>query len=489
MRTDRAPSKADLIKLEAEIRALDNKRRFRKIDFFKPYPKQQAFFDLGSEVDERMFRAGNQLGKSEAGAVELTYHLTGEYPDDWFGKKFDKPVRAWAAGITGKDVRDVPQTKLFGKPGIDAELGTGFVPKELIIGKPSTSRGVTDAFDTVHVRHKSGGISTLTFKSYDQGREKFQGDPVDVIWLDEEPDMDIYMECIARTISTHGIVYTTFTPLHGTTELFTYMTDATASKTRREILMTMYDLPGITKEEIDRRLSKFPAYQRKTRLTGAPMAGEGAVFDTPEETLREPILTYIAPQWFKLWAIDFGIAENHQFAAALLLWDKDNDIIHLRHCFKMANATPLQQCVQIKNIGINVPVAWPHDGGNREKGSGEELQALYRKQGIKMLPEHATFITGGYSTEAGILEMADYMQTGRFKVAAHLEEWFTEYRGYHRKDGLIVKQNDDLMSATRIAVMARRMGRQVMLGGKKPAQSGQVRIATGADLADTGDLF
>lgn len=489
MRTDRAPSRADLLKLEKELRALDDKRRFDKIGFFKPYPKQQEFFDLGSIVFERMFRAGNQLGKSEAGAVEVAYHVTGEYPDDWLGFRFEKPVKAWVCGITGADVRDVPQQKLFGKFGVESELGTGFIPKRCIIGKPSMARGVTDAYDTVHIRHKSGGVSSITFKSYEQGREKFQGDPMDLIWLDEEPDMEIYLECIARTISTHGIVFTTFTPLHGRTPLFTYMTDPAAKETRREILMTMYDVPGITQDEINRRLSKFPAYQRETRLMGVPMQGEGRVFVTPEENIREPLIVSIPLQWHKLWAIDFGINEEHKFAAVLIAWDKDNDIIHLLHAFKMADGTPIQDCVQIKQRGIMVPVAWPHDGWGREKGSGEAIQLLYKKQGLKMLPEHATFEDGGYSTEAGIMELDERMKQGRFKVASHLSAWFDEYRDYHRKDGLIVKTNDDILSATRIAIMAKRFGRQAALGGSKPMQTGQVQIAKGTDLADTGDLF
>jgi hypothetical protein len=45
------------------------------------------------------------------------------------------------------------------------------------------------------------------------------------------------------------------------------------------------------------------------------------------------------------------------------------------------------------------------------------------------------------------------MKTGRLKVFAHLSEWFEEFRLYHRKDGLIVKERDDLLSATRIALM------------------------------------
>jgi hypothetical protein len=36
-------------------------------------------------------------------------------------------------------------------------------------------RGVTDAVDTIRVKHVSGGVSTSGYKSFDQGREKFQG--------------------------------------------------------------------------------------------------------------------------------------------------------------------------------------------------------------------------------------------------------------------------------------------------------------------------
>jgi hypothetical protein len=146
--------------------------------------------------------------------------------------------------------------------------------------------------------------------------------------------------------------------------------------------------------------------------------------------------------------------------------------------------------VQMKQVGILVPVAWPHDGTQRERGSGESLSKLYKAQGLRMCDQHATFVDGGYSTEAGILEMDERFQTGRLRVARHLAEWFEEYRDYHRKDGLIVKERDDIMSATRIGVMARRFGRPVLLGSKKPptASGEPVRIAQHAELSGD-DLF
>ncbi len=70
-----------------------------------------------------------------------------------------------------------------------------------------------------------------------------------------------------------------------------------------------------------------------------------------------------------------------------------------------------------------------------------------------MLYEHAQFEDGSVSVEAGLMDMLDRFQTGRLKVFRHLGEWLQEFRLYHRKDGKVVKFGDDLMSATRYALM------------------------------------
>jgi Terminase RNaseH-like domain len=41
----------------------------------------------------------------------------------------------------------------------------------------------------------------------------------------------------------------------------------------------------------------------------------------------------------------------------------------------------------------------------------------------------------------------------QFKVYNTLNDWFEEFRLYHRKDGKVFKEHDDLMAATRYAVM------------------------------------
>ena len=55
--------------------------------------------------------------------------------------------------------------------------------------------------------------------------------------------------------------------------------------------------------------------------------------------------------------------------------------------------------------------------------------------------------------QAGLMEMLTRMQTGRLKVFKHLNDWFEEFRLYDRKDGRVVKEGDDLMSATRYGIM------------------------------------
>lgn len=180
------------------------------------------FFALGAEFAERGMIAANRVGKTwGVGAYEVTAHLTGEYPPWWQGKRFTDPIGAWVAGDTSQTTRDVIQFALtgVGGEGGEGELGSGMIPGSLIVGKPTAARGISGAFDTMIIKHASGGNSVLGFKSYDQGRKKFQGTAKELIWLDEEPPLEVYTECLTRTMTVNGIVLCTFTPLEGATDV------------------------------------------------------------------------------------------------------------------------------------------------------------------------------------------------------------------------------------------------------------------------------
>jgi phage terminase large subunit-like protein len=53
--------------------------------------------------------------------------------------------------------------------------------------------------------------SVLSFKSYEKGREKWQGETLAGVWFDEEPPLDV--------VARNGIVIITFTPLLGMSDV------------------------------------------------------------------------------------------------------------------------------------------------------------------------------------------------------------------------------------------------------------------------------
>lgn len=180
------------------------------------YPKHLQFFEAGLTHQERCMMAGNRVGKTVVGGFETTLHLTGRYPDWWPGYRFKHPIEAWAAGDTSETTRDIVQAALMGPLG---EVGTGLIPRADIVGEPTKRMGVAGAMDSGRIRHVSGGESLLGFKSYDQGRKKFQGTAKHLIFLDEEPPADVYDECLMRLMTTNGLMLCTFTPLEGLTEV------------------------------------------------------------------------------------------------------------------------------------------------------------------------------------------------------------------------------------------------------------------------------
>jgi phage terminase large subunit-like protein len=392
--------------------------------------------------------AGNQLGKTIAGGFEAAIHATGEYPDWWTGRRFNKPTAGWASGVTNESTRDNPQRILLGRA---LQHGTGAIPRRCIL-ETRPAPGVPEAVDSIKVRHATGGISTISFKSYEKGREKWQGETLDWVWFDEEPPPDIYTEGLTRTNATGGIAWLTFTPLLGMSEVVRRFL-MESSLDRSITTMTIDDAEHYTPEERERIVASYPEHEREARAKGVPTLGSGRIFPVSEESIRvDPF--EIPAHWAQIGGLDFGW--DHPFAAVRLAWDRDADIMYVTSAYRSRQETPPLHAAALRPWGDWLPWAWPHDGLQHDKGSGDQLAEQYRSQGLKMLPERATFDDGTNGVEAGITDMLTRMQTGRWKVFRHLADWFEEFRLYHRKDGKIVKEADDLMAASRYALMMKR---------------------------------
>ena len=233
--------------------------------------------------------------------------------------------------------------------------------------------------------------------------------------------------------------------------------------TRSVTSMTIDDVDHYTAEQKLQIIASYPAHEREARAKGIPTMGSGRIFPVEEATITEQPKP-IPRHWPQINGMDFGW--DHPFAAVNLAWDRDADCVYVCKIFRQKECTPVIQAAAIKPWGAWIPCAWPHDGYQHDKGSGDQLAEQYRKQGLNMLTEHATHAEGGNGVEAGLMDMLDRMQTGRFKVFAGLNDWFEEFRLYHRCDGKVVKARDDLMSATRYAVMMLREAKVQPNGAK-----------------------
>ena len=207
--------------------------------------------------------------------------------------------------------------------------------------------------------------------------------------------------------------------------------------------------------------ASYPEHERDARTEGYPKMGSGLVFPVDFDSLLcEPFA--IPKEWYRVRGIDFGW--DHPFAAIDTAWDRDADVIYWTKEYRQREQTPIIHAAAIDAWGEEwVPIAWPHDGlqMNVDKSSSKQLAQLYRECGLNLLPEHATHEAGGYGLEGGIIEILDRMKTGRLKVFRHLSQIMGEARSYHRVEGIIVAERDDLLSAGRYASMMRRFSETV----------------------------
>lgn len=471
---------ADLGELTKLLAQAERHKKIYRLQYYKPYPKQLDFHNAkgkGSSLpaSQRLFLAGNQVGKTFSGAMETAYHLTGRYPDWWEGTRFSFPVDVMVGSNTNETCRDIVQRELFGNPLDDKELGTGTIPIDCI-GKTHRKAGVPNAIDSASVKHVSGGNSKVYLRAYEQGFKKFMGIRFEVGWLDEEPPSDIWSQFIRAGLSRkNSILYITMTPEEGMTKVVSQFINNPAPG-QAMIQAGWNDAAHFTPEMKEQRLSAFPVHEREMRSQGTPLMGAGLVFEAPESQIKvEPF--EIPRHWPQITGIDFGW--NHPFGAGKIVWDRDSDCIYVTNVYRESRALPVVQAQSLKAWGEWVPIAWPHDGLNTEKGTGEQLRDSYTSQGLNLLPWKATNAPqagqvegeGGNSVEASILDMVERENTGRLKVFSTCGTYFEERRMYHRDlNGKLVKEGDDVISAVRYAIMMVRHARTISVVPRRVQQ-------------------
>ena len=449
-------------KVDASLIRASGKRSRPEAIKLSPKPgKYERVWDIAVDHPENFFLLANGIsvhncGKTTAGAYEVACHATGKYPTWWKGRRFEKPIEIWVAGKDKTTTRDTMQVGLLGPLGAP---GTGMIPAE-DIERTWSMQGVPNGVEIARIKHVSGGYTTIGFKSYDRGVESFFGTARDVIWLDEECPEDVYGECLLRTMTTGGIMITTFTPKKGLTPLvlslsrksrfveserFIEMEEGIENPSRVVVMAGWDDVPHLDADAKKQILEGTPAMLRDAVAKGIPTFGEGNVYPLGRTDIEcDP---FEIPKHYRRW---YGMDVGWNCTAAVFFaQDPDSGQIWITDAYKGERSEPIIHAAAIKTKSKGW-MAGAVDPGARQRNQqdGTQLMQIYRDLGLQIIPANN-------NVESGVGAVWELLSTGKLKVFKSLPSWFAEFMTYIYENGRIKKTNDHLMDATRYGIMTK----------------------------------
>jgi phage terminase large subunit-like protein len=409
----------------------------------------------------------NRVGKSMLLSYIIATWAMGKYPDWWPGRKFEKPPKIWAAGQTTDLLKESLQKYVCGQDGL-----SGFISKENVV-QIFQSRQNPGLISRMLVRHPNG-ISEITFKSYDQGWQRFQSGTLDAVVLDEEMPPQIFTEAITRVATTDGITVLGFTGLRGMTPVVTHLWPEGFSKLgktaddednetdaekrikklgRYHTFIGWRDIPYSVLSEERREImkSQYLPSEIKARTEGIPSIGSGMVYPVDEdEFVVEPF--EIPKHWPKAFALDPGFSSK--CAAIWGAWDQDSDVIYLysEHYQGLENPTVHIDAIRRRGSWINCII--DPAGANIEDGRRTKTAYV---EAMHVVNRDWRVFDAQKSWTAGYMEMYSRLSSGRLKVFNTLRNFLDEIRRYHKDDkGQIVDTPDHLLDAARYLCMGTR---------------------------------
>lgn len=278
--------------------AIENYKQKNKLAYYNKdvvHHKQMAFHKCAKR--NRWVFGGNRSGKTECGAAEAVWLARGNHPF----KKNKAGVEGWVVSVSREVQRDVAQRKIL------QYLNPDWIESVVMVsGKSSNPQG--GVIDYISVKNVFGGLSRITFKSCEMGREKFQGASLDFVWFDEEPPEDIYDECVMRVLDKKGEVFGTMTPLKGLTFIYDriYLNDGNSDEVWYEF-MEWGDNPYLDKNEIDKLSATMSKEMLERRRYGLFTDNNGPVYPEFDENVNVIQPFDVPQQWQDKLSIDPGL--------------------------------------------------------------------------------------------------------------------------------------------------------------------------------------
>lgn len=415
----------------------------------KRHEKQIAFHKCKKR--NRWVFGGNRSGKTECGAVECLWILRGIHPY----RNARKDVFGWAVSLSRQVQRDVAQAKIL------KYLPKSWIAEIVMISgrKDSPESGI---IDQIKIKNKSGGISTLGFKSCDQGREKFQGSSLDFVWFDEEPPRDVYEECLLRVMDREGDIFGTMTPLKGRT--FIYDEIYLNRKNNPEVwyeFMAWEDNPYLSKKEITRLESCLDGNVLDARKFGKFSESSGLVYPEFDESVHviEPFA--VPKEWQDEISIDPGL--NNPLSAHWYCVDWDGNVYVIAEHFAAGKDVDFH-AEAIKSISRKL--GWHTDGrgritalidsaaGQRTLACSKSVAELFAERGILVNTKVNKDVFSGIARVKSFLKHGN--GEGNLYIFSNCVNMIDEFKSYFWADGdSPVKRDDHCMDELRYYVMNR----------------------------------
>jgi phage terminase large subunit-like protein len=372
----------------AILDAVEKKRRDESyISYWQPFPYQlKAFETFKPGIKILIVAGGNRSGKSSVGAAMATAFALGKdyFKGDpaWNWVKdlpiSDRPNKnIWIVGLDYK----LLQTVIWREKLLQGDQNPGLLPKSESVVSRILERDM-------EIEFKNGTV--ISGKSADSGREKFQSASVNLVWIDEECDAEIFDECYQRTVDCGGLIVVTVTPLidvnSGVKTPWVFNLWEDMKNGRKDIAfvnLSVLDNPVVPENEKQKLLEKWKGHpEERARLFGEFVRRSGLVY--PNWNRRVHLKrTNPPPDWYTVVSID--PAATGPTAA---LWGRvdPSGNMHLYREYLQADLPVSEHAANIKtkNRGDKVDL-WlidPTWGRQRTAEAHKTGQQLYRDAGL-----------------------------------------------------------------------------------------------------------
>ena len=394
---------------------------------------------------------GNRTGKTECGAVEVIYMARGCSPY----RKNKKDTVGWVVSLSKQVQRDVAQKKIL------EYLNKEWIV-EIVMLSGKRDYPESGVIDYIKIKNVFGGVSTIGFKSCDQGREKFQGASLDYVWFDEEPPYDIYLECRMRVLDKMGEIFGTMTPLKGLSWVYDeiYLNSSNSVEVWYET-MTWEDNPFLDKSEVEFFEQSLSSSDLESRKYGRFVSSSGLVYKEFDEQVNVIEPFNVPVEWYDNISIDPGL--NNPLSCHWYAVDYDGNVYVIREHFEK-NKDVDYHAEKIKEICRELN--WKQDyygnyealidsaAGQRTLNGLKSVAELFFERGISVNTKVNKDLFSGISLVKSYLKNAG--NTSRLFIFKNCVNMIREFKSYFWGDGdSPIKKDDHALDELRYYLMTR----------------------------------